>query len=410
MRPLQFLLPFAGLAAAWKHCTVPAPREGVTDSSPAIHDTFKRCSRDARVTFSANTVYPIGSVVSLQNLKNVHIDLRGTLQYSDNLRYWIQHSLYQPFQNASIGLEIGGTNLTIDGHGTGVVDGNGQVWYDYTNGFSQYFGRPIPFSLRRAHNATATGFRILNSQYWSFLISNSSHVDISHITINNTSITQPDAYPGNLGNTDGFDTLYSDHVTIRDSYARVGDDCIAVKPNSTNIVIANMTCERGSGITIGSLGQYAGVYDLVENVTVANATFLHTTHSAWMKTWSGAVSPWVYPPNGGGGGTGRIRNVLYKDLRAVNVSEPVYITMCNSYSQYAVPCEDAPSAFEIEGVVWDGVTVEGGNGTVVGLRCLGQTGCNGVEVRGLKGVGREVGEESWVCRGVNGVDEGCSEL
>lgn len=38
-----------------------------------------------------------------------------------------------------------------------------------------------------------------------------------------------------------------------------GDDCIALKPNSTDITIRNVTCFGGTGIAFGSIAQYEGV-------------------------------------------------------------------------------------------------------------------------------------------------------
>lgn len=132
----------APLVSSWKECTVPISNR-TTDSSPDITRTFDECSRDATITFSRDSTYPIGSVLSLTSLSNVYIQLFGTLKYSQDMRYWMTHSLYQPFQNVSVGLEIGGHNITVDGGGTGLIDGQGQVWYDYTGGVSQYWGRPV---------------------------------------------------------------------------------------------------------------------------------------------------------------------------------------------------------------------------------------------------------------------------
>lgn len=47
---------------------------------------------------------------------------------------------------------------------------------------------------------------------------------------------------------------------------------IAIKPNSTNIYAQNITCDRTSGVAIGSLGQYEGVFDLAENITIKDTT------------------------------------------------------------------------------------------------------------------------------------------
>ena len=42
-----------------------------------------------------------------------------------------------------------------------------------------------------------------------------------------------------------------------------GDDCIALKANSTNLTARNVTCNGGTGIAIGSLAQYPGVVSVV---------------------------------------------------------------------------------------------------------------------------------------------------
>ena len=46
-----------------------------------------------------------------------------------------------------------------------------------------------------------------------------------------------------------------------------GDDCIAIKPRSSNIFVQNATCRGGNGMAIGSLGQYLED-NTVENVVV----------------------------------------------------------------------------------------------------------------------------------------------
>lgn len=42
------------------------------------------------------------------------------------------------YQNQSTVWYLGGDNISFNGHGTGTLDGNGQVWYDYVNGISNY--------------------------------------------------------------------------------------------------------------------------------------------------------------------------------------------------------------------------------------------------------------------------------
>lgn len=47
-------------------------------------------------------------------------------------------------------------------------------------------------------------------------------------------------------------------------------DCVSFKPNSTNILVQNLWCNGSHGISVGSLGQYKGEYDIVQNIYVYN--------------------------------------------------------------------------------------------------------------------------------------------
>ena len=63
-----------------------------------------------------------------------------------------------------------------------------------------------------------------------------------------------------------IDTMDARNITLNNFIYRGGDDCVAIKPRSYDIVITNLTCEGGNGIAIGSLGQY------LEDNTVGNVT------------------------------------------------------------------------------------------------------------------------------------------
>lgn len=108
-------------------------------------------------------------------------------------------------------------------------------------------------------------------------------------------------------NTDGYDTIDCDGVTFRNLYVRNGDDAIAIKGNSTNILVEDSVFDNSLGLAFGSLGQYVGTTEVVENVTARNIFCNGTRYASYVKTWSGDVVN--YPPNGGGGGTGYLRNI-----------------------------------------------------------------------------------------------------
>lgn len=54
------------------------PNKHGRDDGPAILQAFKDCGKDSKITFS-NDTFNIGTVMDTRGLKNVTIDLRGTL-------------------------------------------------------------------------------------------------------------------------------------------------------------------------------------------------------------------------------------------------------------------------------------------------------------------------------------------
>lgn len=120
-------------------------------------------------------------------------------------------------------------------------------------------------------------------------------------------------------NTDGADTLFSDNILFDRWHVRNGDDNIALKANSTNIQITNSEFHDGLGIAMGSIGQYNGRYETVENVYMENNTFHNTLHALYLKTWTGESVG--YPPNGGGGGIGREQPLLIPPMKTLRTNQ-----------------------------------------------------------------------------------------
>lgn len=138
---------------------------------------------------------------------------------------------------------------------------------------------------------------MVQSQMWTVVIMWSKDVLLNNIYINSTSHNSQPAL-----NTDGVDTLYSDNITFRNMYIRNGDDAIAIKGNSNNILVEDSTFDNSLGLAFGSLGQYIGETELVENITACQIKFDGTRYASYVKTWTGDQVN--YPPNGGGGGLG----------------------------------------------------------------------------------------------------------
>ncbi|KAL1969794.1 hypothetical protein VTN77DRAFT_7303 [Rasamsonia byssochlamydoides] len=381
----------SGEGSLTKTCIIPAKGTG-EDDSPAIIDAFTACGTNGHIIFQENTTYHLNSVLQLHNLSHVQVDLLGTLLYSTDVRYWIQHGSYYHFQNISIAMEFSGEYITIDGYGTGVIDGQGQVWYDLALGVGGLFGRPIPFSLRNAKHSIAQNFHIRQSGKWNFVIVESQNITVDNIRI--TAHSDDDqGNPGNLGNTDGFDTLYSDDVRISNSYVDAGDDCVSFKPGSTNIHVKNLTCVQTAGIAIGSLGQYQGVFDLVENITAEDVTLIHSRNGAYIKTYNGKSV--YYPPQGGGNGTGSVRNVLFKNFHIENITAaPVLLQQW----------------FTFQNITWQnftGYANEVINTTTISLVCSSKSSCSDFTLTDIDVRPFNNATATGVCTNVQGRDAKC---
>lgn len=87
-------------------------------------------------------------------------------------------------------------------------------------------------------------------------------------------------------------------------------DCVSFKPNSTNILIQSLHCNGSHGISVGSLGQYPGEFDIVENIFVSEISMHNASDGARIKVWPNAPSA-MSGDLQGGGGSGRVKNVTY---------------------------------------------------------------------------------------------------
>ncbi|KAL7782683.1 glycoside hydrolase family 28 protein [Trichoderma afarasin] len=378
LRPVLWALTTAFVANAHslpspQHtCVIPALKDG-RDDAPAIREAFSKCGNNGKVVFQKDTTYSVQTALQLHNLKNVQVDLFGTLEYSTDVRYWILHGSYYYFQNISIAMEFSGEDITIDGHGSGTIDGQGQVW--------------------------------------NFVMLESQNILVDNITLSSTS-DDFQANPGNLGNTDGFDTINSNNITIQNSWANVGDDCVSFKPGSTNIHVKNLTCYNSAGIAIGSLGQYEGVRDVVENITAEDVSLYGSRNGAYIKTYVGKRTYW--PPQGGGGGNGYVRNVVFKNFHIENITaSPVLIQQCTHWAGYNVPaCADTPPTGFFSNISWSNFT--GYMNEKVGTKAISWTcsplaTCEGFSFKDINVKSSTGANGTYSCTNVEGYNSACQK-
>ncbi|KAJ7779678.1 putative rhamnogalacturonase A [Mycena metata] len=357
-------------------CTVHAAGNG-TDDAPAILAAFAKCGKGGNIVLpSAN--YTISQPMTT-HLEGGQFDLHGYLSFTPDIDYWIANSYRFPFQNQSIAWHITGRDFVVDGHGTGGVFGNGQVWYSWARGAGNLYGRPMSVSITNATRAVVKNFRIIQPQFWSSLVWNSTDILLTDFYVNATNL-DPAANGGNwVQNTDGSDTYESARITYRNWVYQGGDDCIAFKPNSTQITVRNVSCTAVNGMTFGSIGQYPSSFDIlqdihIEDVVVKNHPTAQLDGGAYFKSWIG-VNVGI-PPNGGGGGSGYCKNVTIKNLHVINATVPLLLTSELTYSQLNATYANT-STFVWDSVHFYNVTGTSTTGQVIDFECSTAAPCEG---------------------------------
>ncbi|OTA98664.1 glycoside hydrolase family 28 protein [Hypoxylon sp. CI-4A] len=390
---------------AGKTCVV-RPTKGGCDSGPAIFEAFQRCGYNApeergTVVFE-NATYNVQSVLNTTGLSNVDIDMRGTLLWDSNINYWLNNSLPVGYQNQSSAWLFGGDNITWDGHGHGTLDGNGQVWYDFVNGTNNYPGRPHSITITNTTNSVFQGIRFVQSQMWTMTIIHSENILLEDIYVNSTDVNQQVGFGFSSLNTDGADTVYADNITFRNWIVDNGDDSIAMKANSTNILIENCKFYTGLGVAIGSIGQYTGEFETIENVTARNIEIYNMRYGAYVKTWTGISTG--YPPNGGGGGLGYASNILFSNFTLHNVTGIFAVTQCTSYNDASGNCDTSP--FNIRNMRLEGWSGDGVSDVVASIQCSAASPCTGIEINGINIVDTVNGTApvNYLCSNVVGPD------
>lgn len=158
------------------------------------------------------------------------------------------------------------------------------------------------------------GFAFLNNSIIQDINSKDSkyfHANVfgcNNITFINFNVNAPENSP----NTDGIHIGRSTKVNIINSKIGTGDDCISLGDGSRQIVIQNITCGPGHGISVGSLGKYPNEEPVV-GLIVKNCTLNNTNNGVRIKTWPGTSVISI------------ASHLHFENIVMVNVSNPVII-------------------------------------------------------------------------------------
>ncbi|ORX95694.1 polygalacturonase [Clohesyomyces aquaticus] len=312
-------------------CTVEA-NGSQQDDVPNILNAFEQCGQGGTIVFPEGQSYWIAQQLN-PVVNDVEIEWRGQWTFSDNLTYWRANSYPIAFQNHRAGFILSGTKIRIDGHSTGSIHGNGDVWYTAEAGKTQP-GRPMPFVFWNVSSVSVSNLYIKDPQLWAINIMNGTDMTFNNMLVNATATKAP--YGVNwVQNTDGFDTMDANNVTLTNFWYQGGDDCVAIKPRSYGITVRNVTCHGGNGIAIGSLGQYLEDSS-VENIIVDDVKiqrYNEDMHNcAYIKTWIGHQVPQTSYESAGkpnGGGWGNVTNITFSNFVVSGADSPPSVTQDN---------------------------------------------------------------------------------
>jgi polygalacturonase len=188
----------------------------------------------------------------------------------------------------------------------GVLEANGNIWWirDATGHCINTPPRPDIAVNRDTSQIIWQNLSLLNAPKFHL-----QPVGATNTVIHNITIHSP--FTAKSCGLDGIDPSGSNGVFISNCDIHSGDDCVAIKPGSNNIIVENCIFRTGHGASIGSVP--AG---LVTNVIFRNIKFIPAddgllTNGARIKT---------YPD-----GVGLINNITFEGFDLTEVMNPIVL-------------------------------------------------------------------------------------
>jgi len=161
-----------------KTCYVHAFGNG-KDDSQTIYSAAKACNNGGTVAL-LDPEYIVGQALDLTFLQSVDFVIQGEISFTQDINYWVQASFKYTYQGASLFWQFGGVDVNI--YGGGVINGNGQVWWDrmVTNSTLQ---RPILVGIIGLQGGTFSDLSLSNTPNWFHFVANSSDLIFDKMTM-----------------------------------------------------------------------------------------------------------------------------------------------------------------------------------------------------------------------------------
>jgi galacturan 1,4-alpha-galacturonidase len=207
-------------------------------------------------------------------------------------------------------------------------------------------------------NGTVSGIKLLNSKFFHINIDTSKDITVKDVNI---------TAPADVENTDGVHVGGSSNVRITNSTIGTGDDCVSIGPGSDGVMVNNITCGPGQGISVGCLGRYKDEKD-VSDVTVRDCVLRNTTNGVRIKSYEDAESVLT------------ASHLTFENIRMEEVANPIII------DQYFCPQKVCPgkrsnsSHVSIKNVTFRNISGTSSTPEAVSLLCSETQPCSGVSL------------------------------
>ncbi|KAG1448524.1 hypothetical protein G6F56_008916 [Rhizopus delemar] len=334
------------VAAATTTCTVAS---GSSDAADDITTAFTNCKNGGTVVFTKGVTYTLGSVVTISSLKNVNVNLAGTIKLP---------ARSTSFQNLDHYIQLKGTGIKVYGGGT--INGNGQAWYD-----AQDHTAPTVLRLS-ANDSSVENISILNSPRAHIGVTNSYNLVLDNLYLHTVSTSD---YPAK--NTDALDISSSTGIIFQNSNITNGDDCLAINQAVSNVTLSKINCTGGHGFSVGSLGK-GGATQYVKTVRVLDSVCNNCQNGVRIKTWPG--------------GKGSVTDVKFSNVKLNNVDNPILITThyCDKNQESYCTGNDK-SSLTISGVTLTDITgsVSTAGDSIVNINCSVNSPCSDFTFSGV---------------------------